>query len=128
MDAPHSSVLIDSQSRPVSSSTSRSFMTGSFIDSDVIREHRAFIGNVAPDTSKPKLKRILEDQIGAVRSLNMVVDKHCAFAEFATREIFNMAVSIGFVVVDGRRLKIEQTKEQTKSQSVRDGGRNRKRR
>ncbi|CAG8553027.1 8360_t:CDS:2 [Paraglomus occultum] len=121
-------LTLNSQSRPVSSSTSRSFMTGSFIDSgrtptsdtsseiewvtseDVIREHRAYVGNVGADISKSKLKRILEHQIGSVRSIDVVVDKHCAFAEFATREIYNMAVSIGFVVVDGRKLKIEPTK------------------
>ncbi|CAG8521897.1 9783_t:CDS:2 [Diversispora eburnea] len=89
-------------SRPVKSVVNRSY-------------YRAYIGPLTDDIDKSCLKAILETSFGPVDALDFIPGKSCAFANFASPNAYNNAVSVGAIQVKGNVLSVEQAKRPPRS-------------
>ncbi|CAG8467841.1 3455_t:CDS:2 [Acaulospora colombiana] len=89
------------------------------------REFRVYIGHVT-DITKQRLKRELEENFGQVVEVEKIINKNCAFATFATRESYNMAINRGIIYVDGHDCCIEQPRPRNNEDFENKGRRRRK--
>ncbi|CAG8492865.1 13657_t:CDS:2 [Acaulospora morrowiae] len=82
------------------------------------REFRVYVGHIN-DASKKRIKKVLEENFGRVLEVEMIINRNCAFATFATRESYNSAVNQGFINVDGNDCCIEQPRPRNNEEQPR---------